>query len=164
MSRPPKMDERSIARLVDGEMSPGARAEFERRVDAEARLRGAVETAREQARLISSTDPEPMCAPLDFSAAVLDRVRRMPSRDDLMRQSHDEEVEVEVVVFARKMIVAAAILFGLAVLFGLKMFEGSGSPQELQAEDDQMIKQIDELVRTRRHEMFATQERQRRKR
>ena len=162
MSRPPKLDERSIGRLIDGELSPGERAEFERRVDAEALLRGAVETAREQARLISSTDAEPMCAPPDFSSAVLDRIRRMPSRDDLMRQTHDEEVEAEVAVFARGLMVAAAILLGLSVLFGLKMFEESGSPQELQAEDDQMIEQIDELVRTRARENLEVDEQRKR--
>ena len=146
MSRPNKNDERSNARYLDGQMPAAEREAFVRRLQSEAQLRDAVCAAEEQTGRIRASAEPPMTAPAGFSAAVLDSVRRMPSRGELVRLTDDEESVMSLVGFARQLLLAAILVLGLALLFGFNLL-GNVDNEELDAiTREQQMQELDKLV------------------
>lgn len=147
MSRPNKNDECSTARYLDGQMPAAEREAFVRRLQSEAQLRDAVCAAEEQTRRIRALAEPSMTAPAGFSAAVLDSVRRMPSRDELVWLTNDEESVVSMIGFARQLLVAAILVLGLALLFGFNLL-GNVDNEELDANTrEQQMQELDKLVK-----------------
>ena len=146
MSRLQKNDELLVARYVDGEMPDAARRDFEQRLRSEAALERAVAAAREHSALLRATAERPVAAPAGFASSVLDSVRRMPSREELVRLTEHEASIDETLRFARRILMAAVLLFGFAVLFGLGLFIGADN-DKLEAGDlEQRMHELDQRV------------------
>ncbi len=147
MNRVNKQDETRIARYLDGEMGDAESKEFDVRLQKDAILCAALRTAQEQSRVLHDACPEPPRASVNFGTAVLDKVRRMPSRDELEQITASEENIAAVIVYGRRLLVAAVVVFGLALLFSFNLLrndEGSA----LQANDDKkLMDQLDAKVK-----------------
>ena len=149
-------DRTLLNRYVDGEMTVAECTEFEQRLARDTDLRSAEAVAREQSRLIRGVDVGPGRAPHGFSKTVLDAVRRMPSRDDLVRETADEATVASVAIFARRLTVAAAVLFAIATLFGLRVLV-EGDTGIIMAEDKE-LEQLDKKVRAMKMEDLRRQQ------
>ena len=120
---------------------------------AEAALRAAADGACLQSRKIRDADPAAAAAPVpaDFPMSVVQRVRRMPSRSDLIAQSTAEDAVSTAVGYARRLMVAALVLVGLGLLFGLKVLVAPDTGA-LQATEQELL-DLDRKVK----EMKATE-------
>ena len=148
MSSRSRVDEMQIARYLDGEMSAADRAGFESRLQEDAALRAALQAAEESCRILREACPAPLRAPAGFRSGVLDAVRRMPSREELVQLTTSEENVAQVVAFARRLLVAAAVILGLGLLLGLDLLRADEGA-ELQADeaDQQLMDQRDAKAR-----------------
>lgn len=146
MSRIKRADLMEVQRYVDGELSPDRRAHFEARLGEEAALRAAVEAARDQRRLFQD-DPAGQLPPkpLDVADAVMDRVRGLPRRDQLMQVVEGDELADAVAATARGWLLAAAVLVVAALLFGARLIRPSGG--EAHARDQVELERLDEIYR-----------------
>ena len=147
MTRMNKQDEIRLARYLDGEMSTAERAEFDARLQGDPRLRAALDSAEEPSRVLRDARQEPVPASANFSAAVLDKVRRMPSRDELVQLTVSEDNVAAVVTYGRRLLVAAVVLFGLGLLFGFKLLGDDHGPQLQAIGDQKLMKELDEKVK-----------------
>jgi anti-sigma factor RsiW len=148
MRHPDKAELLLIGRFVDGELGGVEHAAFARRVAADADLRAAIDDLRKHRRLVRSADDAvgPMAGvPVGFAARVLDSVRRMPSREELVRLSDEGDWIAEVVGFARRLVVAAAVILGVALLLGLLAL-GAPDTENLSASATEELRQIDQRV------------------
>ena len=154
MNRVNKQDETRIARYLDGEMVDAESKEFDVRLQEEDPiLCAALRTAQEQSRVLSDACREPLRASASFSTAVLDKVRRMPSRDELEQITASEDNVAAVVAYGRRLLVAAAVIFGLALLFGFNLLRDDVGP-DLIADDEKLMKELDAKARELRAERF----------
>jgi len=147
MSRVPRrVDLLQVQRYVDGELSPGGCAAFEARLGEEPSLLAAVEAAREQRRLFQD-DPAGQVPPkpLGIADTVMDQVRRLPRREELMQLVEGEELADVVATTGRRWLIAAAVLLVAAVLFGARLIQPSGG--EAHARDEVELRQLDEAYR-----------------
>ena len=118
-----KADQVLVARYLDGELVGDQRLEFEKRLVADAALRAAADSLCAQRLRIRAADPAVPAGPVsgDFAASVVQQVRRMPSRSDLVAQSTAEAAAATAVDYARHLMVAALVVCGFGLLFGLKV-------------------------------------------
>ena len=150
MSRINKADELLVARYLDGELDSSARERFEDRVDREAVLRGSLERLRDDRRLLRSAAGSADLPPAGFADGVLDLVHAMPPRRELIRMVADETALSEVARHARRLLVAAVLLFTLSTLFGLGLL-GDMDPDQLSASDlEQKMEELDAKAKARR--------------
>jgi anti-sigma-K factor RskA len=137
-----KNDERLCARFVDGEMTAAERAEFEKRMANDRDLAVAVQRVDADARAVRGALPETHKAPAGFSTAVLDKVRCMPSREDLIQLTVDEDTVASIMVYGRRLLVAAVVVFAISMLFSFQLFKSAGGTD---LEADALKKQMDQL-------------------
>lgn len=145
MTKLNKTDLRLLARYVDGEMAGDECSNFEQRLGQDSALRVAEAAARQQSQGIRDADPLVVAAPDGFAASVLDSVRCMPSREDLIQQCAEEEAVVAVVGYARRLLIAAVLVCGFSVLFGLKILVSADTGKIVASEQE--LKELDAKVR-----------------
>lgn len=146
MSRTPRAaDLLEVQRYVDGELSPEALAAFEARLRADPSLLAAVEAARAQRRLFADDPAALLPKPLAVADAILEQVRRLPRRQDLMRLVEGDELAAVVAATGRRWLIAAALLLVAALLFGAGLIRPSGG--EAHARDAAELRQLDEIYR-----------------
>ena len=143
MTRMDKQDEIRLARYLDGEMTTAERAEFDARLQRDPILRAAMDSAEEPSRALRDARQELSPASANFSATVLDKVRRMPSRDELVQLTASEENIAAVVAYGRRLLVAAVVLFGLGLLFSLNLLGNDHGPQLRAIGDKKLMKELD---------------------
>ena len=152
-----KTDRTLVARYIDDELDAQERAQFEQRLASDLTLSSAVTDARSHRDLLRAADPvasgpvaSGQVAPAGFAAGVLDSVRGMPARSELVEQVREEEAVGDAVTFSRRIAMAAAVLFGIGVLIGAKVLLTTDT-DEIQASQAQMRK-LDERVKAMRVE------------
>jgi anti-sigma factor RsiW len=104
-------DELLLHRFLDGEMDSAQAVAFEARLAAEPRLRRRLEdetNLRAGFAAAHAGSPAPRAG---FTAGVLAAARRLPSRQQLER----DEVVVDLVRSCRRVLIAAAVLFGICL-------------------------------------------------
>ena len=116
----------------------------------DAALRAALQVAEDASRALHDTCPQPVRAPANFSSAVLDEIRCLPSRDELVKITateveHAAKVE-SVVTYGRRLLVAAVVLFGLNLLFCFNLLRDDEG-EDLAADDQKIMKQLDEKAK-----------------
>ncbi len=140
-------DRRLVVRYVDAALSAPERAAVERRLLAEPLLRAAVEQQRAaRVWLRAAAEKEPLPSPTaGFAARVLDSVRRLPSRDELLAAEEVVGVDASLLVLARRIIAAALVVFavGMAVWGGVLRHT---DPVRLEASDIRRIEQLDAQI------------------
>jgi anti-sigma factor RsiW len=147
MTRMNKQDEIRLARYLDGEMPTAERAEFDTRLQRDPILRAALDSAEEPSRALRDARQEPLRAAANFSATVLDRVRRMPSRDELVQLTATEENIAAFITYGRRLLVAAVVLFGLGLLFGFNLVRNDHGPELQAIGDKKLMKELDTKVK-----------------
>ena len=153
MSRLSRVEEKAVARYVDGEMSPTEREAFERRAAGEPRLQAGLTAALDQSQLLRSAT-EPTVRPSSrFAVSVLEEVRSQPPRTDLVRFTENENLLGEALRHARRLLAAAVILFSLSSLFTFDLLGPTDRDQlsasDLQEEMDQLDQKVLELKKAR---------------
>lgn len=133
------------ARYVDGQLDTPQRAAFEARLLREPDLRAAVQETRALRLVIAhAAADEPPVVPPTFRTRVLQEIRRVPSREELLEDVAEATAEPGAAfATARRLLAAAALIFGLALL----MFSGllrSADHARLEATPG-VLKQLDEL-------------------
>ena len=146
MKKLSKTDQVLLARYLDGEMAASQRADFESRLAQDPALRVAEAEAREQSRGIRDSDPGAFGGqvPVGFAASVVQSVRQMPSREDLVARTVEEDGVFVAIGYARRLLTAAVVVCGLALLFGLKVLvvADTGSLQASQQELQELDKKV----------------------
>ncbi len=135
-----------VQRYVDGELSPEASRALAGRLRDEPSLQVALEAARAQRRLFAD-DPaaELPAKPLVEVESILEHVRRLPSREELVGLVENEELSEVVAATGRRWLVAAALLLTATVLFGARLIRPSGG--EAYAQEAAELRQLDEIYR-----------------
>ncbi len=147
-------DEGNLQRLLDGELSPEAAVALRARIAAEpaltARFR-ALEGLRSCFAGDRSASEHGHGTPLSagFTAGVLAAARRLPSRIEM----DEQEVGDGVVVFCRRLFLAAAVVIGFGLVWrsGVigHVFEVShGALEAESSEMDQEIQRLDALIQS----------------
>jgi anti-sigma factor RsiW len=140
------MDERLCARFCDGEMSATEHAAFERRLADEPVLAAAVQRARADSRAVRDVEPQPLRAPAGFGTAVLEKVRRMPSREELIEQTLAEDTVASLVTYGRRLLAAAVVLFAFAMLFSFQLFKNVGGKELHAFELTKQMRDLDHKI------------------
>lgn len=129
-------DELLLHRFLDGEMDSAQAVAFEARLAAEPRLRRGLEDAsalRAGFAAAHGGGPAPRAG---FTAGVLAAARCLPSRQQLKR----DEVAADLVRACRRVLIAAAVLFGLSLVWHAGLVNSRRS-DTLQAVDSREVKQ-----------------------
>lgn len=149
MKRLSKTDELLLARYLDGEMTAGQRADFESRLAEDPALQAAEAEARQQSGAIRDSDPLLFGSriPVGFATSVVQSVRQMPSREDLIAKGVEEEAVCVAIGHARRLLTAAVVVCGVSLLFGLKVLVApdTGSLQASQQELQELDKKVKEM-------------------
>ena len=154
MSRTPRQaDLLQVQRYVDGELAPADRTAFEARLGEEPTLLAAVATARDQRRLfqddpgkrLAPKTPAPAPGQSGVVDAVMDQVRRLPRREELVRLVEGDELADVAATVGRNWLVAAAVLIVVALLFGARLIQPSGGEAEAAAETE--LRKLDDAYR-----------------
>lgn len=135
-------DERTLQRFLDGQLDPAAAAAFRSALASDAALRERVETERRLRAGFAAA--RGTTAPAGFTAGVMAAVRRLPGRDVLEQQ----DVGDRIVRLCRRLLIAAAVLFGIGLVWHSGLFDVSTSrleaaPDEIQRE----MERLDALIR-----------------
>jgi anti-sigma factor RsiW len=141
-----EFDTMSVARYVDGEMTAAERARFAARLDADPELRRAVLELEDLRRCIAAAATTPVRQPCPgFRARVAAEVAGFGGA-----AGSREAAELErVMVFARRVMVAAVLVFGVAILMfaGLLRSTDSGRLEASPAEIQRAIEKLDAAIR-----------------
>lgn len=137
-------DRKNLHRFLDGELDAAAAAAFRERMAADPELRGELAGERALRAGFVAARADVVVAPTGFTAGVLASVRRLPARDQIERQ----EVGDRVVRLCRRLLLAAAVLFGLGLVWHSGLFEEradrlEAAPDEIQRE----MERLDALIR-----------------
>jgi anti-sigma factor RsiW len=138
-------DELLLHRFLDGEMDSAQAVAFEARLAAEPRLRRRLEdetNLRAGFAAAHAGGPAPRAG---FTAGVLAAARCLPSRQQLKR----DEVVVEFVRTCRRVLIAAAVLFGISLAWYAGLMDSRRSAT-LEAvprwEIEKEMKRLDALI------------------
>lgn len=116
-------DLRLLQKFRDGEMIGTEAAAFRSRIEAEPALRAGLDELGELARGFAAGRSQAFTVPAGFTAALLAEVRQLPDRIRL------QEVEISTAALAlcRRLLIAAALLFGLGLCWHAGLFSGGRS-------------------------------------
>jgi len=138
-------DELLLHRFLDGEMDSAQAVAFEARLAAEPRLRRSLEDAtalRAGFAAAHAGGPAPRAG---FTAGVLAAARCLPSRQQMKR----DDVAADFVRACRRVLIAAAVLFGISLAWHAGLVNSRRS-DTLQAapswEVEQEMKRLDALI------------------
>lgn len=131
-------DDLTIQRYVDGELSEADAAAFAARMLQEPALRERVEELR--AFAVGFEGDDVAAAPAGFTAKVLDGVRRLPERAELEQL----EVTAGAVRLCARVLLAAALIFGLGAAWHLGLLDG-GRADTVEAAPDAVEQEMDRL-------------------
>jgi len=145
-------DQRLVSRFVDGDLGAQAKLAFERRLLQEQTLRESVAEQRAVrdwfGRSESGGDRE-VVSSCDIADRVLAEARRLPSREALAGEAgvlgELELGERAVLLTARWMMLAAAVVLGVSLLFAAELLHASDS-RHLDASDTKRIERIDREI------------------
>ncbi len=155
MSRLSRVEELAIAHYVDGKMSQAERDAFERRVSDKPHLQAGLTAALDRSRLLRSVGEPVMRPPGRFAASVMEEVRNLPPRVELVRITQDETLMGDALRHARRLLAAAVLLFSVSNLFTLDLLgppdSGQLSASDVQEEMDQLDEQVRALKKERRN-------------
>jgi len=143
-------DERLLYRFLDGELVGDETVACRARLEREPLLRQALQAMQDRARGFVTVRSEAMVAPAGFNAKVLAAARRLPERAAL----REAEVGASVVVMCRRLLLAAAILFGIGFLWHSGLLDGGlldgRATDSLQATPreavDREMKRLDDVI------------------
>ena len=136
-------EELLLHRFLDGELAAAQTAAFEARLAAEPLLRRHLEDARAlragfaKAQISEVTGPTPSAG---FTAGVIAAALRLPSRQEMER----DDVVTGLVRGCRRLLIAAAVLFGISLAWHAGLIDGGRSatleaaPGEVQQEMDRL--------------------------
>lgn len=149
--RKPLDDGRLVYRYLDGEMTAEELERFRVRIEREPDLRSALKDAEELRSWFRPGRAEPgFAAAAGFSERVLAEVRRLPSREDLIRAGAlDPAEERQLIGLSHRLLAAAVVLAGLFAALASGLFfppetdRLEASPDEIRTEMDR----LDALIR-----------------
>ncbi|MCA8976803.1 MAG: hypothetical protein KDC98_18925 [Planctomycetes bacterium] len=139
-------DQMLLQRFLDRELAADEAASLRSRLDREPELAAGFAEFEELSRGFAAGRSAGFVAPAGFTAAVLAEVRKLPDRIRLQ----EAEFSARAMVLCRRLLLAAAILFGLGLCWHIGLFDG-GSATTLEAapdEIDRVLDQIDAIVRS----------------
>lgn len=141
----PASDDRLLHRFLDGVMGADEAAACRARLQAEPRLRQQLQ-ALQQLRVAFTEARQPATvAPAGFTTGVLAAARRLPSRDDAdLDGAWGEGGQQGLLRLCRRLLLAAAVLFGLGLLTQAGLF-GDGRADTLQAAPGDVQREMDRL-------------------
>ncbi len=139
-------DQRLLQKFSDGEMNQVEAAAFQTRLEAEPALRSGLAELEELARGFVTGRSQTFSAPAGFSASLLAEVRQLPNRIQL----REAEVSGAALVLCRRVLIAAAILFGIGLCWHAGLFpDGRNDTLEAApAEVEREMERLDEIVRS----------------
>jgi len=142
-------DQRLLQKFRDDEMSADESVAFEARLQAESpdaeSLRSGLAELEELSRGFVAGRSKAFAAPAGFTSTLLAEVRQLPGRIQL-RQA---EISGAALVLCRRMLLAAAILFGLGLCWHAGLFP-DGRSDKLEAgpaEIEQEMDRLDAIIR-----------------
>jgi len=133
-------DLRLLHRFLDGAMVGDEVLAFRARVEAEPHLRQELQSLQQQQRAFQDARQPVMVAPAGFTAGVLAAVRRLPNRTELQESGLTEGMAR----FCRRLLIAAALLFGLGAAWHVGVF-GDDRADTLQAAPGDVKREMDRL-------------------
>lgn len=139
-------DERLLYRFLDGELADDDAAACRARLEREPLLRQGLDELRDRVSGFATARTAVIAAPAGFTAGVLAAVRRLPDRE-LLRAS---EVEPQLIVFCRRLLIAAAVVFGIGLLWNSGLFDTrrADTLQARPGEIDREMQRLDELIKS----------------
>lgn len=141
----PASDERLLHRFLDGAMGGDEAAACRARLQAEPQLRQGLAALQQLRAAFAEARQSAAVAPAGFTAGVLAAARRLPSRDDLRDAGEwGSEAGQGLLRLCRRLLLAAAVLFGLGLLSQAGLF-GDGRADTLQAGPDDVQREMDRL-------------------
>lgn len=136
-------DLKSLHRFLDGELDAAANAALRARLAAEPELRQLLAGEQRLRDGFAAARTPVVAAPAGFTAGVLAAVRRLPSRDQLELQ----EVGDRIVRLCRRLLIAAAVLFGLGLVWHSGLLDAhtdklEAAPDEIRSEMERLDARI----------------------
>lgn len=133
-------------RYLDGELSESEAATFAAQMLSDNELRQRVDAMRQaQAGFASVRDGDYVVrAPANFTASVMGEVRRLPGREQLRQL----DVAESTVSLCRRLLLAAALLFGLGFAYqsGLLRSGGAATVEAAPGDIQDEIQRLDTLI------------------
>lgn len=133
-------DLRLLHRFLDGAMGGDEVVAFRTRVEAEPQLRQELQALQQQQRAFQDARQPVVAAPAGFTAGVLAAARRLPNRTEL----HESEASEGMRRLCRRLLIAAALLFGLGLAWHVGVF-GDDRADTLQAAPGDVKREMDRL-------------------
>lgn len=138
-------DTKILHRFLDGELDAAAAAALRARLAAEPDLSRSLAAEQILRGGFAAARATAIAPPAGFTAGVLAAVRQLPARDQIER----EEVADRVVRLCRRLLVAAAIVFGLGLVWHSGLLDArsdklEAAPDEIRTE----MQRLDSLIPT----------------
>jgi anti-sigma factor RsiW len=138
-------DLKTLQRFLDGELQAAASAALRTRLAAEPELRRQLAAEQRQRDGFVAARANPAVAPAGFAASVLAAVRQLPGREQIEQQ----EVAERVVRLCRRVLLAAALVFGIGLAWHSGLLDShsdklEAAPDEIESE----MKRLDALIPT----------------
>jgi len=139
-------DQRLLYRFLDGELVADEAAACRARLEREPLLRQCLQELQDGARGFATARAETMAAPAGFNAKVLAAARRLPDRAAL----RESELGDRMMVLCRRLLIAAAILFGIGSLWHSGLLDGrsTDSLQASPAAVEREMKRLDGVIQS----------------
>ena len=160
--KPKESNAISAGRYVDGEMSADERHSFQQRLAREPGLQKSLREMKEVRAWFHRSRHQPLIPPTPgFTGSVIAAARRLPTRDELLAQDiHEHCYESELVTYARRISLAAGVVFGLCLfLFGTLRVQSDAT--RLEASPDRVRLEMERLDRAIRAEAAGVEPRDR---
>ncbi|MBX3462214.1 MAG: hypothetical protein KF830_03510 [Planctomycetes bacterium] len=140
-------DHRTLQRFLDGELDAAAAAAFQTRLAHDPALRQRLAEEQQWRRGFAGARAAATVPPADFATGVLAAVRRLPDRALLRQLDAQAEQGARSVRLCQRLLLAAAVLFGLGLLWHGGLLDRhsdrlEAAPDEIQAELERLDARI----------------------
>jgi anti-sigma factor RsiW len=150
----PSPDDMTLHRFLDGELDAAAAGAFRARLAAEPALRERLAVEQRVRSGFTGARAEATAAPAGFTAGVMAAVRRLPDRGTLEQQVAQQDLADRIVRLCRRLLIAAAVVFGLGLLWHSGLFDDHAD--RLEAAPDELRLELERLdARIRAGELDA---------
>ncbi len=129
-----------LHRFLDDAMGGDEVVAFHARIEAEPHLRQELQALQQQQRAFQDAGRPVVAAPAGFTAGVLTAVRRLPNRTELQQAQLGEGMAR----FCRRLLIAAALLFGLGIAWHAGVF-GDDRADTLEAAPADVAREMERL-------------------